>query len=445
MQGLKCVMGMAESCHSVWCKCRARAGFEGTGPQHDYGEGDFTSYEEMLAFYERIGCEFKSEDFLLACAHLSKGLFYGGRFTAFECPECGYKPSPAKAKADLARFNALTTEEQRDQRRAHVAGGRHWHVELFMGPMPKGFGMQRCGVDTLHLVYLNMFKHLFKYTIHEPLPDSQKKLVAEYLSGAGFYSYDAADEGDDPVKRWIGREVKRFLHEADLHLPFLLRLSSGAIDLSIDGAAQVNEDGHESMDIEGGMFAPTAEEIAAEENLPSLLVENSLCWDHFLDWTRDIEAPWISDTDDYRKARSLSYCNRARTVARDLKRLKPTMLSWVPHIACNVVPRQIVDLGDPTKRAADACESFGACCKRVIKHLTCRRAISGKFGRGYVEQTFRRMCVRADLLHGPENVPYLQRRDHQLLGSGRLSQGHSKSEGPSHSIRVKVEQEACRA
>ena len=54
---------------------------------------------------------------------------------------------------------------------------------------------------------------------------------------------------DDPVKRWIGREVKRFLHEADQHLPFLLTLSSGAIDLSADTAdGQADANGVEEMD-----------------------------------------------------------------------------------------------------------------------------------------------------------------------------------------------------
>eukprot|EP00966_Prymnesium_polylepis_P306308 7078341-Prymnesium_polylepis.1 len=75
-----------------------------------------------------------------------------------------------------------------------------------------------------------MFKHLFKYTTHEPLPESKRKTASKYLAAAGLYSYDTADDSDDPVKRWIGREVKRFLHEADQRLPFLLGLSSGQID-----------------------------------------------------------------------------------------------------------------------------------------------------------------------------------------------------------------------
>ena len=140
-----------------------------------YGDAgsSFSTYEEMIEFYDSIGCEIKTEDFMLACAHLSKGLFYGGRFTKFTCPECGYSPSAAKAKADLARFNSLSDEEQKAERKKHVEGGAHWHIELYMGPMPKGFGMLRMGVDDLHLLTLNWFKHLFKGTIHEPLPVSK--------------------------------------------------------------------------------------------------------------------------------------------------------------------------------------------------------------------------------------------------------------------------------
>jgi hypothetical protein len=36
--------------------------------------------------------------------------------------------------------------------------------------------MERAGVDQLHLIYLNLFKHLFKYTIHEGLPGKSSKL-----------------------------------------------------------------------------------------------------------------------------------------------------------------------------------------------------------------------------------------------------------------------------
>eukprot|EP00966_Prymnesium_polylepis_P064191 1488285-Prymnesium_polylepis.1 len=91
--------------------------------------------------------------------------------------------------------------------------------------------MERCGVDQLHLVFLNMFKHLFKYTVHEGLPTSRKKLVSNYLKAAGFYSYDAASVDEDPTAHWIGREVKRFLNEADKHVLFLLQIASAPADV----------------------------------------------------------------------------------------------------------------------------------------------------------------------------------------------------------------------
>ena len=56
--------------------------------------------------------------------------------------------------------------------------------------------------------------------------DSKKKFVRDYIAKQGYYSYNAADETEDPVKRWIGREVKRFLTEAHVHLPVLLRAAS---------------------------------------------------------------------------------------------------------------------------------------------------------------------------------------------------------------------------
>ena len=63
------------------------------------------------------------------------------------------------------------------------------------------------------------------------LADSRKKLVRKYIVAKGFYSYNAADETEDPVQRWIGREEKRFLAEAHIHLPFLLRMANAPPDL----------------------------------------------------------------------------------------------------------------------------------------------------------------------------------------------------------------------
>ena len=112
------------------------------------------------------------------------------------------------------------------------------------------------------------------------------------------------------------------------------------------------------------------------------------------------------------------------------------MLTWVPHIALFIVSRQMVSLGDPTRRACDACESFGAMVKKSIKHTTCRRHITtetehkGKgraktwkqhFSKGYIEEAFARASVRESLQHGPENTPFLQRVDARRTRVGKAS------------------------
>ena len=168
-------------------------------------------------------------------------------------------------------------------------------------------------------------------------------------------------------------------------------------------------------------------------------------WDRFLEWVRFMQEDWESDTDEYRKGKAVKWFNFATACSRDLKELKPTLQSWVPHIACFVVSRQIVWLGNPTKRAADACESFGALVKKLIKHNTCRRRVRGgssggggpvfahehtrgvkkwrqTFARGHLEQAFRRVCVKGKLLHGEEDRPYLQRADWNMKQKGVKSE-----------------------
>ena len=192
----------------------------------------------------------------------------------------------------------------------------------------------RIGADQLHLIYLNFFKHLFRYTCHENLPEKKKKLVREYMREAGFYSYDAASDDEDPVKRWIGREVKRFLVEAHIHLPFLLRLAHAPIEL-VPGSVQafMNENGEEEMDVDNDEFAPTDEEIQAEEDAEPQMMLHADMWDRFLAWVRNAQEPYESDSDEYRKKRAVEYFNHSMRCSRDLIRLKPTLQSWVPHIS----------------------------------------------------------------------------------------------------------------
>ena len=235
----------------------------------------------------------------------------GGGFTPFTCSCCGYSPSETLWRRHLAEWHSLSDEDRAARRAEHRDAGddmnshkQHYHQELFMPPLPH-HGMERCGVDDLHLLYLNFFKHLFKYTVHEALPDSKKKLVAQYLKGAGFYSYDAASVDDDPVSHWIGREVKRFMEEAHLHLPFLLRLAASPADCIPEMAEMANDDGDQEMELDDE-YAPTEADIAQEEKEEPLMMANTTRWDNFFALVHSLHRPrGADDTDEYRKARAV--------------------------------------------------------------------------------------------------------------------------------------------
>ena len=162
---------------------------------------------------------------------------------------------------------------------------------------------------------------------------------------------------------------------------------------------------------------------------------------------------------------SIRLCSGA-LVATDLHELKPTLESWVPHIAVFILPRQILALGDPTRRSCDACESFGARLKKVIKLLTCRRHRASTvthnrrsdlrsdqdrrkekwtqtFSKGYIQQAFTRVTVSERLRHGEDNARFLQRVDARRLQTGRDSvKNEKKAAEVKPKVRELMEREA---
>jgi hypothetical protein len=346
----------------------------------------------------------------------------------------------------------MTDREQKVLRDAHRDADdeqnsqqQHFFQELFVPPMVN-HGMERAGVDQLHLVFLNMFKHLFRYTVHEGLQESSKKMISNYLKAAGFYSYDAASLDEDPTAHWIGREVKRFLDEAEKHVPFLLQIAAAPADVCDAIAKHANSKGEQVME-EDDEYEVTEEEIEQEEKEEPLMMQNAARWDRFLALVQAIHKPWPqgeADSTTYREGRAVEAFNLAATVANDLKELKPTLQTWVPHIAVFIVPRQMVELGDPSRRSCDACESFGAMFKKLIKHSTVRRRVMGDkvtthnpkataqaserrwkqtFNKGYIEQAFTRACVRESLQYGEENAPFRQRADVRHTSTGKATLG----------------------
>ena len=220
------------------------------------------------------------------------------------------------------------------------------------------------------------------------------------------------------------------------------------------------------------------------------MMKNAAKWDNFLALEAEAKREWAKPEDDtleYREQRAVDFFNAAgvrcadsnsrictpipcmqlislarsfdlacpQLLANDLYQLNPELSGWVLHVLCFIVPRQIVTLGEPARRACDACEAIGSVCKKLIRHNTCRRRVSphqqhghrsanGRklwtqtFKTGYIEQMFRRVSVRADLIHGEKNEPYLQRADHRLKENGKSTRT-AEARGEQKSARLAVE------
>ena len=148
---------------------------------------------------------------------------------------------------------------------------------------------------------------------------------------------------------------------------------------------------------------PTDAKLEAEAEAEPGMMRDAGYWDDFLNLVDIMQEPWEApeaDTDEYRQMRAVRVFNAgvlvytsigldlpsltsaspplyptAWRICKNQHNLPGASRSWVEHILLFVVPRQIVEMGDPSRRSCDACESLGARFKKISKHLTCRRVI----------------------------------------------------------------------
>lgn len=202
--------------------------------------------------------------------------------------------------------------------------------------------------------------------------------MRNYLKAANFYSYDATED-ENPVMRWIGREVKRFIAEAHIHLPFLLRVAAAPPDLTEDMDDTTNgataparpctrlpmhprsptavaalestqllarhpimcaDDGEFELEADDELNV-TEEEIAAEEEDEPTMMQNAKYWDDFIALVNEAQKPWAvpeDDTDEYRKQRAVDFFNVANVRAA-FPALAPSMACFPPQPAqCPPLP-----------------------------------------------------------------------------------------------------------
>eukprot|EP00965_Chrysotila_dentata_P009230 300730-Pleurochrysis_carterae.AAC.1 len=144
---------------------------KGDAQQHNYPSKAVSTYDEMLDYCEKsVDCTVKSFELMCALAHFSPCIARGGAFTPFQCPCCEYKPTEQEWLDDKCKYELLSDAEQAAFIAQHNEIGQanhpweqHHHQILYTPPLVH-LGMEHAGVDGLHLIYLNIFKHLFNYT-----------------------------------------------------------------------------------------------------------------------------------------------------------------------------------------------------------------------------------------------------------------------------------------
>ena len=73
-----------------------------------------TTWEEVLAFYDKVGCVLKTEEDCCNLAHYSYGIHRGGAFTPVKCPCCDYyEDNEEKWRAELAEEQGMDEDERK--------------------------------------------------------------------------------------------------------------------------------------------------------------------------------------------------------------------------------------------------------------------------------------------------------------------------------------------
>ena len=284
------------------------------------------TYDQVLEYTEKLSCSIKTFDEMCSLAHYSPGVANG---RALHPVQVRVLRLPAVGASVVHRRRRVAPEDGRRARRGPQGAPRRrrraQHQQAALPPRAlhaaaaPHHGMDRCGADNLHLIYLNLFKHLFKYTVHEGLPESKKIMVRDFCKNAGFYSYDTASVDEDPCKHWIGREVKRFIEKAEDMVPFLLQIAALPAECMPEMATAMNGDGE--MESDGGgrrVLADMEEDIEREEELEPVMMKNAGRWDHFFVLVESISRPWPQGDIWTRMSTARGALSRSSTWARSV-------------------------------------------------------------------------------------------------------------------------------
>ncbi|KAL1529364.1 hypothetical protein AB1Y20_000316 [Prymnesium parvum] len=394
-QFFKAAMNMSKYTSAVWCCCP-------TERLYVAPDTPAQSWDDVLAFYDSVGCSLKDLETICELNHFSHEVLHGRPFKPFKC-RCGYNSgSEREWRAAVEGHMQLDEAERKAADLEHSSNPLHCRHKPFAPPLFHHSTMD-LSADVLHLVFINLFTSFLEFTmlvyVNEFSVDARQPFES-YLRSISVPMKVVKAEGVAEMKQSLcGRDAKVLLNNTVDHLIHLLEfvsMSGEEVDEAVAGAQSSNDarandpqkrkrgslqDEDDDFDWE----CPSDEELLAseseevEEDLDNLtrVQRDARSWDKFLQLVHAMR-PFKRDDEDYRKARGVETFNAAAEVVKEYKRLNPSSKSACPHVALCVLPRQQVAHGDHHRRGTDHGEALGASIKDQLHRRTLRRRIGSQ-------------------------------------------------------------------
>jgi len=375
---------------------------------------------------------------------------------------CGSRNRAVRGRDDEADVEAFNSGDVQDQVAEPGAPSRvvpeHCRHKPFNPPLFHQ-GTIDNSADVLHLLFINMFASFLEFTalVHiQEFGAKAREPFEVYMRSIGIpIKCVKANSVTEMKQSLTGRDAKVVISAALEHIPTILEFAHAHEDEieaehrgEASGSPACSKADEETFDWEGDGEDEDEQELedGEDEDAVARMLRDAKSWDSFARLVYSVRS-FTSDSEDYyRKERAVECFNAAAEVLSEYKRLSPAAQSACPHVALCVLPRQMVEHGDPTRRGTDHSESYGAAIKDGI-HRRClrrkkatersthhRRDKEGKIvktwtqaplGVSRVMQTFRDQCVRERLIRDEESVPYLLRTHYRLAKTGFSTVGEA--------------------
>jgi hypothetical protein len=315
-------------------------------------------------------------------------------------------------------------------------------------------GMNRVPVELLHLLYLNVPKHIFKWLVRRHLTSDQRHRLSEFFAAVHCpIDLKTKAEGRRTEDKWFSGAQWQKLVEgtpenpaglvgvvsyiASLMLEDLPKLSSGEQRAARDDVQRRLRAGASISDAERDMWTMWGEAPTAKV---SLMLH---CFDAYLDLYCALCDQWVEDerVAAVREARALRVFVAAVKIFKYVEDSSTQHKSWYMHIMAYILPRHVARYGDLWRYSSGALEQRGAQLKTIGRSVACFRpyvaeAYTKTVGEREVHVRAHRHSAEGDimykcqarqaLLQEDESVRYRSKEGNALLKVGRLTK-HEKT------------------